>query len=64
MRSAKDSVLSKREDAPSVSPSQTRPLALTLPGRASPLELIRIVADATNATGVGAILSYNAEPRR
>lgn len=47
---------------------QTRPLPMfSLAGRVDPLELIRIVADETGATGIGAVLTYNegsAEPRR
>ena len=45
-----------------------RPLTLsTLAGRASVLEVIRAAANATGATGIGAVLSYNegrGEPRR
>jgi hypothetical protein len=47
--------------------AETRPFAIaTLPGRASPLELIVHAANATGADGVGALLDYRefqGEPR-
>jgi hypothetical protein len=57
----------KHEPAPA---PQTRPLAagtFSLAGRASPLELIMLAANATNADGIGRVLSFDegrSEPRR